>query len=125
MPTNSIIFGLILIAIGIGGYIHGVTNDKASMTALIPAFFGIVMVVLGLAARASEGMRKHLMHGAVAFALLGFLLTAGRVLSQIANISFNAAAVSQTSLAVVCLVFVLLRVRSIMTARKDRSGICG
>ncbi|SRR5258706_11097104 len=117
MPTKSIIFGILLILIGVIGYIYGVMNDKASITALIPAFFGIVMAALGIAANTSEGLRKHLMHAAVVIALLGFILTAGRVLMKISDISLSAAVVSQLSMALVCLVFVLIAIKSFANAR--------
>ena len=48
------------------------------MTALIPAFVGIPILVLGLAAL-KESIRKHAMHGVSLLALLGFLLPAGRL----------------------------------------------
>ena len=102
MPVNAIIFGVILIVIGGVGYVHGMMNEKASITALIPAFFGIVLAGLGAAANASEGMRKHIMHVAVTVALLGFILTAGRLVSKIGELSMSAAVVSQIAMAAIC-----------------------
>ena len=66
MPTITINFGRILILIGAIGYIYGlVATTYASPTALIPAFFGLILLVLGYIARAKENLRKHLMHAAV------------------------------------------------------------
>ena len=48
-----------------------------SVTALIPAFFGLPLVVLGFLAR-SESIRRHAMHAAAALALVGW---AGAVFS--------------------------------------------
>ena len=111
-----------MIAIGVGGYGYGLMGDRASVTALIPAFFGIVFVILGAVSKANEGLRKHLMHAAVTLALLGFILTAGRVLMKIADITVSAALISQLAMAAVCLIFVLLGIRSFTAARREREA---
>ena len=79
MPFTSIVFGVLLIIVGVIGYVHGIMNEKASFTALIPALFGVVIALLGLAAQAKENLRKHLMHAAVLVGLIGFLASAGRL----------------------------------------------
>jgi hypothetical protein len=117
MPFTAIIFGVILIVVGAAGYVHGMMNDKASVTALIPAFFGIVLAGLGAAANASEGLRKHLMHAAVTVALLGFILTAGRLVSKFSELTMSAAVISQIAMASICLIFVILSIRSFIAAR--------
>ena len=71
MPSTTRTFGLILIVLGLASYF---LTGRVSVTALIPAFFGAVFVILALVAR-SESARKHAMHAAVAFGLLGFLGT--------------------------------------------------
>lgn len=118
MPNTSIIFGVLLILIGVIGYVNGMMNEHASPTALIPAIFGIVIAILGLVARANEGLRKHLMHAAVVIALLGFVLTAGRLVSKFDELTMSPAVVSQLAMAAVCLVFVVLAVRSFAAARR-------
>lgn len=119
MPSTSIACGALLIAIGILGYIAGIIHEATSLTALIPAAFGIVLFLLGVFARKSEGMRKHLMHAAVVVALLGFLATAGRLVSKIGELSYSASVVAQVSMALVCLLFVILAVRSFIDARRS------
>lgn len=118
MPSTSIAFGIVLIFIGFAGYIYGLSTGHASVTALIPAFFGIVIAVLGFVARAKEGLRKHLMHAAVVIALLGFILTAGRLVSKYSELTMSAAVISQAAMAFVCLIFVVLAVRSFAAARR-------
>jgi hypothetical protein len=93
-------------------------TDRASVTALIPAMFGIVLLLLGVLARTREGMRKHLMHAAVVVALLGFIATAGRLVSKVSELTYSAAVVSQVSMAMVCLLFVILGVKSFADARR-------
>ena len=118
MPSISIACGTLLILIGVLGYVNGVLTGHASITALIPAFFGIAILVLGFAARMRENLRKHLMHAAVVIALLGFILTAGRLVSKLGELTYSAAVVSQVSMALVCLLFVILAVRSFIDARR-------
>jgi drug/metabolite transporter (DMT)-like permease len=119
MPSTSIACGTLLVLIGILGYINGVMTNHASVTALIPAFFGIVLILLGVFARMREGLRKHLMHAAVIVALLGFLATAGRLVSKMSELTYSAAVVSQVSMALVCLLFVILAVKSFIDARRN------
>ena len=119
MPITAVIFGGLLILTGIVGYVHGVMNDRASLTAFIPAAFGLVIAILGLAAQAKESLRKHLMHAAVVVGLLGFLVPAGRLISKFSELSLSAAVVSQLVMALLCLVFVLLCIRSFIAARRN------
>jgi len=118
MPNTAIVFGVILIALGVGGYASGPMNAER-ITALIPAFFGIVLAGLGIAARAKESLRKHLMHGAVIVALLGFIATAGRLLSRVSELTATPAVISQAIMATVCFLFVVLAIRSFAAARRN------
>jgi hypothetical protein len=121
MPTTAIISGALLILIGVIGYAYGMSTGHASVTALIPAFIGLVIGLLGVVSQMKEGVRKHLMHAAVVVALLGFILTAGRLISRLSEITFSAAVLSQAATAVVCLIFVILAIRSFAAARRERA----
>ncbi|MET0753775.1 MAG: hypothetical protein ABWZ66_10400 [Pyrinomonadaceae bacterium] len=118
MPSTSIACGALLILVGIIGYVYGMTNNAASVTALIPAFFGIVLVMLGILAMLIENIRKHLMHAAVIIGLIGFIVPFGRLLSKISSITLSAAVISQIAMALICLVFVILCVKSFIDARR-------
>jgi hypothetical protein len=120
MPSTAIACGVLLILIGIIGYIYGLMNGNASPTALIPAAFGLLLVILGAAARAKENLRMHLMHVAVLVGLIGFVIPAWRVVSNLSNVALSAALVSQISMALVCLIFVILCVKSFIDARRNR-----
>lgn len=120
MPTTATLCGAILIVIGLAGYVVGMMGDRASATALIPAFIGLLLAVLGLVSQAKENLRKHLMHAAVLVALLGFIATAGRLLSRLSEISLSPAVLSQAATALVCLAFVILSIRSFAAARRER-----
>ena len=123
MTNTSIACGSLLILIGLAGYVNGVMNDKASITALIPAFIGVVMVLLGVLAGMKENLRKHLMHAAIVVALLGFIATAGRLVSKMSEISASPAVLSQASTAIVCLAFIILAIRSFAAARRERDSV--
>ncbi|MGB7210148.1 MAG: hypothetical protein WBD27_15940 [Pyrinomonadaceae bacterium] len=122
MTNSSIICGSLLILIGLAGYFNGAINDKASVTALIPAFIGVVIGLLGVLAGRKEGWRKHLMHAAVVVALLGFIATAGRLVSKISELSASPAVLSQALTAIVCLAFIILAIRSFAAARRERGS---
>ena len=119
MAKITIGLGLVLIVLGLGGYFG---TDRESWTALIPALFGLPLVLLGLIAL-KEHLRKHAMHVAVVIGLLGFagtvrglmklplLLTGG-------ELARPGAVAVQAAMAIVCFVFVLLCVWSFIKARR-------
>lgn len=122
MPKTSIICGVLLLLIGVAGYVIGVNSGNASVTALIPAFIGLVLVLLGMLAGMKENLRKHLMHAAIVVALLGFIATATRLIPRISELSATPAVLSQVSTALICLVFVILAIRSFAAARRQSSS---
>ncbi|MDQ3220205.1 MAG: hypothetical protein M3Q26_05555 [Acidobacteriota bacterium] len=123
MPNVAIVCGALLILIGIIGYTSGVMSDKASITALIPAFFGIVLNTLGLLAKMKEDLRKHLMHAAILVALVGFIAAAGRLVLRFGELSMTPAVISQIAMAIVCLIFVILAIKSFADARRAAESI--
>lgn len=122
MPSTSIVFGILLILIGVIGYVYGMAAGHASPTALIPAAFGIALLLLGVFSRMREYLRKHLMHVAVLIGLIGFIITAGRLISKIGDLSMSAAVLSQLAMAIVCLVYVVLSIKSFIDARRNREA---
>lgn len=118
MPIQAIRFGYMLIAVGIIGYGYGWLNGNASLTALIPALFGLILNLLGYFAARNEGSRKLLMHIAVVVGLLGFIAGLGRILSKISDFSLSAGNVASIAMSLICLVFVALCVMSFVNARK-------
>jgi uncharacterized membrane protein HdeD (DUF308 family) len=116
MAFTTIIVGLILTALG------GITYLlSGAPTALIPAFFGIVLLVLGFLARA-EAMRKHAMHAAAAVALIGCLGALMGLLRAPMATRSAMANFSQILMAVVTGVFVALCVKSFRDARRARGA---
>ena len=119
MAKITIGLGLVLIALGLGGYFG---TDREHLTALIPVLFGLPLALLGVVAL-KESMRKLAMHIAVVIGLLGFagtvrglmklplLLTGG-------ELARPGAVAVQAAMAIVCFVFVLLCVWSFIKARR-------
>jgi hypothetical protein len=111
--------GFLLILLGVVGYI---ATGGASITALIPAMFGAVLLIIALVGRSPES-RKHAMHAAVALALIGLIGTIPRIIPALrAGDLQRPAVMAQIAMAVILLVYVLLGVKSFIDARKARAG---
>ena len=112
VPSITIALGVALIVLGLAGYF---LTGAVSLTALIPAAFGLVIALAGVLAR-DDRMRKHAMHAAVLVALLGFLgsirgvLQIGALLDGTA--ARPAAVVAQTIMAVLTLGYIVIAVQS-------------
>ena len=149
MAKATIVTGLILILIGVVGYLGSDSGSSTvdtqsdqtaeqatdsaevekpkgkSVTALIPAFLGSLLTVCGLLAM-SEARRKLFMHIAVALGFLGFLAGAGRGAMGLGKFLSGDPALNQRSflfvwlMAIVCAVFVFLCVQSFRNARKQQ-----
>lgn len=112
LPRTTIAIGVLLVLQGLGFYF--VTETK-STTALIPAFFGLPIAVLGCVAL-KESLRKHAMHAAVALALLGLLAPIGRIAS--AGLKLSPAGVSLVLMIVLCGGLLVLGIKSFVDARR-------
>jgi hypothetical protein len=109
----STAFGVGLIGLGVTTYVG---TAAVSVTALIPAIFGAVLVLLGWFA-AYERYRKHAVRLAVAVGLVGFLGAVPGLMGlwdliSGAEVQRPAAVVSQSLMAILMAVFVGLCVRS-------------
>ena len=121
MQKTTVVYGLILVVLGIIGYI---ATGAASVTALIPSFFGIIIVGLGLWAR-SEKHRGLAMHIAAGLALIGFIATVtgfGKVAALLSGgeVARPAAAISQSIMALLSGGYLGAAITSFVTARKQR-----
>ena len=120
MPSLTIALGAVLVVLGLAGYF---LTGAVSLTALIPAAFGVALIAAGVVAR-NEGARKHAMHAAVLVALLGFLGSV-RGLLQIGSFFDGTAArpaaiLSQSVMALLTLGYLVFAVRSFIQARARR-----
>jgi hypothetical protein len=109
--------GFLLVLLGVAGYVG---TGGASLTALIPAMVGALFLILALVARSPEA-RKHVMHAAVALALLAFIGVVPRVVSAVSSGEVRRPAVlAQMAMAAILGVYVLLGVKSFVDARRAR-----
>jgi heme A synthase len=117
------IFGVTLIFLGIIPYL---ATGMESITALIPAFFGIVFLILGIAAR-KESIYKHMMHGAAVLALLGLFGSGSGLIKVFTLIGGGSverpdAVISQAVMAVLCIIFLGAAIKSFIDARKAKEA---
>ncbi len=122
MPTLSIIFGLLLNVLGLVVF---VATGSVHKTALIPCIFGIILFLAGLAAAVSPKSRMHLMHVAALTALIGTLGGFGMSLPKLPGLVAGEAARpfavwEQLGMGVLCMVFLILCVKSFIAARRAR-----
>ena len=123
MAKVTIGFGIVLILLGaIGFFGTGSTHP----TALIPAYWGIALTVCGILANSPSDKRRMLvMHIAVTVGLLGFLGSGIMAILETVKahggpLAHPAAVESQAAMAVICLIYVALCVRSFIAARRSR-----
>ena len=73
MPLFTILFGVALMAVGVGTYIGA--GEGASFSAfLLQMILGLLASGLGVGAIVKKEMKMHLIHGAVILAALGVIL---------------------------------------------------
>lgn len=119
MAGTMIVFGLLLILTGTVGYVG---TGFASITALIPAFLGLPVLVLGANA-VRKGAGKFTTYSAVAIAALGFVGTAAGLLQLFALLSGGevarpSAVIVQSITAIICAIFITLCIKRIITIKR-------
>lgn len=127
MARLTIAFGVVLAVLGV---VFFVMTGSAHKTALIPTWFGLVMVVCGALASTDDARKRMLwMHIAVTVGLIGFLFPAIRGGMALAKAHAAGAELASTTanavheellMAGICLVFTVLCVRSFIAARRGR-----
>ncbi len=120
MPLLTFVLGLVLIAL------TWALPHARSLTAFIPAAFGVLFLVLGLLALRPL-LRKHAMHMAALLALIGFIGAAARAIPAGIRLAHGGdentnpnAFKATTAMAVLCLLFVLACVYSFIAARRRK-----
>ena len=122
MPTITLTFSFGYIILGFTAFL---LTGAVHKTALIPAYIGFVLLVLGLLAR-KESLRKHVMHAAMTLALLALFGTVRsflRLPDAFAGTAERPAAVyAQAATAALSLTYLALGIRSFIQARRSRSS---
>jgi hypothetical protein len=126
MAKLTVIFGTLLVLVGIGFYVGLAVaqGQSPSPTALIPAAAGIPIFFSGLLAFRDK-YRMHAMHVVAVLTLLGCALPAGRLAMQLARgRELNpVAATSQALMAALCGILLVLCVKSFIDARRRRAAV--
>jgi hypothetical protein len=122
MAKVSIIFGIILVILGLISY-FGISSE--SITALIPAFLGLPVLFLGFLAL-NEKYLKHALHGIAVLMFLGFGGTAGGLIKFFRMLGGEiferpTAITIQAIMALICLIFLILAIKSFIDARRKKS----
>lgn len=124
MKNLTFICSILLILTGAVGYFawEAIGAAKQSVTAAIPAFVGILMLVGALIAA-----KNHMagMHISVLFALLGGLAGLGRIVPATIKGSLDWGAASTILILImtlICVFYTVLAVRSFIAARKARNS---
>lgn len=124
MAKATIVFGILLIALGLVSYFG---TGSAHPTALIPTWFGLALCMGGiLAISPSAGRRKLFMHISVTIGLVGLLgalyaALHGYATARAAGLEPDYIALAaKLAMAALLLIYVNLCVRSFVAARRSR-----
>lgn len=120
--TLGTVLGIVLVVMGVGAY---VLSDFASVTALIPTIFGVLIAVLGVIGRRTDRHRLAA-YGIGLLAVLGVLGSTRGIPDIIALLSGGSvdstiAAVSQGAMIVICLVLLAAVIQVILGTRATNS----
>ncbi len=116
MVWTTLLFGVILTAIGMGGY-YGV--EQASWTAMIPAALGVPLLISGLLAL-KPAFRQNAMRAAVFMTLLGLVGTAHSLLQLAQLVLREPGLVTGSVTAVLCGMFLWISLKAFLEARRRR-----
>jgi hypothetical protein len=112
----TIALGMLLTVLGLVAYFALATGEDRSITALIPTFFGVPMLMLGTFALGDHARRrKILMHVAVVLGVLGIIGPGMRLVKAEA---VTKATTVQGFMAALCLVYVIVAITSFVKARR-------
>lgn len=123
IPRTTLIYAVLLIFLGLWGYF---ASGAASITALIPAFFGMVFLPLGILAR-REKLKKHITHVAILLALVAIAGTVGAVgkgylLVTGETVENSLAIISKSIMAVLSIGYLFVCIKSFIDARRTMSA---
>ena len=119
IPNLAKVAGGILVIWGLVAYFMQ-SADPPSITAMIPAFMGAPLLILGILSERNEANRQHYMHAALIFALL-MVIGGAQGLIDIGGKS-NLAIGSHLILVVLGSIFMTAGIMSFRHARKLRES---
>ena len=117
MPFATLMQGFFLVVLGIIFYLF--PEDKSSVTALIPSFIGLGLLIPGYLAYTNENMKMHAMHATAVFALIGTLGGAMGIPDAIAG-DWGRATIARIVLLLLCGEYMFFSIMSFRAARIKR-----
>ncbi len=123
MPRLTILFGIILILLGVFCYMN---TGHEHPTSLIPSAIGLILAICGALARTTDLKRRGLaMHIAATVGVLGFLFTAKDIVTYFRmqgglQVKSVIATEEKAATAVLLLVFTIACVRNFVQAAQAR-----
>ena len=118
IPNFAMVCGGILILSGIISYL---ISDTGSLTALIPSFFGIPLLIMGFLSNRNEANKHHYMHAAMVFALVSVL--GGMRIFSIWSDASDLTLLSHVILIIVGIIFMVAGILSFRHTRKSREAL--
>ena len=115
IPNFAMVCGGVLILSGIISYL---ISDTGSLTALIPSFFGIPLLIMGFLSNRNEANKHHYMHAAMVFALVSVL--GGMRIFSIWSDASDLTLLSHVILIIVGIIFMVAGILSFRHTRKSR-----
>lgn len=118
IPNFAMVCGGVLILSGIISYL---ISDTGSLTALIPSFFGIPLLIMGFLSNRNEANKHHYMHAAMVFALVSVL--GGMRIFSIWSDASDLTLLSHVILIIVGTIFMVAGILSFRHTRKSREAL--
>lgn len=112
-----------MVVLGVAGYTY--SDAENPVTALIPAGWGLLLLLGGAIAQGKPSARKHAMHAVAGLALLGLLMSGGRLAMVLASDkpASTLGTASLAGMAIICGVLLALCVKSFIDARRAREKV--
>ena len=121
MPKISVVFGILLSVLGLYGYFG---MGMVSVTALIPLFIGVPIIILGVLAF-DEQKIKHSRHAASVLILLGLIGSLYRLAHKVLLGNIDESSIILILMSAICIIFLILAINSFIEARKVRGKKIG
>lgn len=125
MTHGTLFYGSFLLFLGVASYL---LTGRQSITALIPSFFGLIVLPMGLLSLAKPAQKRHFLHVSAALSLLGIFGTFKGLLGFIqmlsgAETARPEATMAQAAMCVASAIYLFFCVRSFIAARVLRKTV--
>ncbi|MEM7125958.1 MAG: hypothetical protein AAF702_06510 [Chloroflexota bacterium] len=116
---TAILIGLALIALGLWGRF---STGTTSITALIPAFFGLPIAILGFLGRNPQRLKMS-MHVVAILALLGIIGTYTVIIDLLGGGEMSVSVISRGLMLLLCAIMLIISIVSFVQVRRNRQKV--